>query len=196
MLGEQSPALFGRIEAPCIFFRILPITVRGRQIPMVYRLHGLDSESEAGDAEKLRRCPEIEALDSRTLLSGTAAAQPITAFSTMQLTGTVHGTATDRGDPRFHLSGVLSPLGNVKDSGHGSIATVTSTNGSFSLSDQGREALGSHRGRRDGKAVVLGDPTRSWEARKRTRATRARAPSWCRIPATSSSQASANERSR
>jgi hypothetical protein len=68
------------------------------------------------------------------LLSGTAAAQSITAFSTMHLDGTVHGTATDRGNPQFHLEGVLSPLGKVKDSGHGSIATVTSTNGSFSLS--------------------------------------------------------------
>jgi hypothetical protein len=84
--------------------------------------------------KKVRRCPEVEALDSRTLLSGTAAAQAITAFSAMHLTGTVHGTATDRGNPQFHLSGALSPLGNVKDSGHGSITTVTSTNGSFSLS--------------------------------------------------------------
>jgi len=84
--------------------------------------------------KRARRCPEVEALDSRTLLSATAAAQPVAAFSSLQLAGTVHGTTTDRGDPRFQLSGVLSPLGNVKDAGHGSIATVTGTNGSFSLS--------------------------------------------------------------
>jgi hypothetical protein len=86
--------------------------------------------------KRVRRCPEVEALDSRMLLSGTAAAQPVAAFSSLQITGTVHGTTSDRGDPRFHLSGVLSPLGNVKDAGHGSIATVTSTNGSFSLSNK------------------------------------------------------------
>ena len=102
---------------------------------MSSRLHGLVSESESCDAEEARRCPEVEALDSRTLLSGTAAAQPVTAFNALQLSGSLHGTTSTRPSPTptFQVSGLLSPLGKVTAAGHGSITTVTSPNGSFNL---------------------------------------------------------------
>jgi hypothetical protein len=81
------------------------------------------------------RYPEVEALDSRTLLSGTAAAQPVAAFISLQLSGSLHGTTSTRPSPAptFQVSGLVSPLGKVTAAGHGSIATVTGPNGSFSL---------------------------------------------------------------
>jgi hypothetical protein len=69
-----------------------------------------------------------------SLLSGVApAAQPVGAISSLQLTGSLHGTTATRPDPTFQASGLLSPLGKVKAAGHGSIDTVTGPNGSFNL---------------------------------------------------------------
>jgi hypothetical protein len=84
--------------------------------------------------KRARRCPQVEALDARTLLSGVApAAQPVGAISSLQLTGSLHGTTATRPNPTFQASGLLSPVGKVKAAGHGSIDTVTGPNGSFNL---------------------------------------------------------------
>ena len=87
----------------------------------------------------MRRRPELETLESMTLLSGmTAVAQQVAAFSPLPLSGSVRGTTATHGTgaPTFKVWGALSPLGKVTAAGHGSIATVTGPNGSFSLLTQ------------------------------------------------------------
>jgi hypothetical protein len=78
--------------------------------------------------------PEVERLDSLTLLSSIAAAAPqVTGIGSMQLTGTLKGITSTQGNPTFHATGELSPIGSVKAAGHGSIATVTGPTGAFNL---------------------------------------------------------------
>jgi hypothetical protein len=79
--------------------------------------------------KRARRCPGVEGLDARTLLSGGAAA----TIQSLQLSGSLHGTTATRPNPIFQASGTLSPLGKVTAAGHGSIDTVTGPNGSFNL---------------------------------------------------------------
>jgi hypothetical protein len=91
---------------------------------------------------RVRRCPEVEALDARALLSRVGAAlEPVVAGPSLQLVGSVHGVALDHSDiPTFALKGDVSPLGNVKAAGGGStltgpssIVVLTGPNGSFNL---------------------------------------------------------------
>ena len=90
--------------------------------------------------ERPRRYPEVETLESVTLLSGVpAAVQPVAAIQSLQLSGSLHGTTATRPNPTFQISGALSPLGKVTAAGHGSVETVTGPNGSFNLKTrQGR----------------------------------------------------------
>jgi hypothetical protein len=83
--------------------------------------------------KQVRRCPQVESLESLRLLSGVAAAQPVAAIQSLQLSGSLHGTTATRPNPIFQVSGLVSPLGKVKAAGHGSIETVTGPNGSFNL---------------------------------------------------------------
>src|SRR5262249_52771282 len=55
--------------------------------------------------------PEVERLDSRTLLSGVA------ALVSLHISGTLKGMASTRGSPTFHSRGALDPLGNVTAAG-------------------------------------------------------------------------------
>jgi hypothetical protein len=97
---------------------------------------------------RVRRCPELEVLDARALLSRLGAALgPDVAGHSLQLVGSVQGVALDHGDiPTFVLTGEVSPLGKVKAAGGGSkvngpssIVVLTGTNGSFNLiTPQGR----------------------------------------------------------
>jgi hypothetical protein len=70
-----------------------------------------------------RRCPEVEALDARTLLSGVAA----TGGASLQLAGSLRGRAlTHSGDIQlFFAKGGVSPLGEVKTVGGESLSTAT-----------------------------------------------------------------------
>jgi hypothetical protein len=77
--------------------------------------------------KRARRRPEIERLDSKTLLSAVAASV------SLHLAGTLKGMASTKGSPTFHVRGALDPLGNVTAAGHGSVATVTGPTGSFNL---------------------------------------------------------------
>jgi hypothetical protein len=90
--------------------------------------------------ERPRRYPEVETLESVTLLSGVpAAVQPVAAIQSLQLSGSLQGTTATRPNPTFQVSGLLSPLGKVTAAGHGSVETVTGPNGSFNLrTRQGR----------------------------------------------------------
>jgi hypothetical protein len=82
----------------------------------------------------LRRCPEVEALEPLRLLSGSASmAEPVAVSHPLDLAGSLRGLTFTKGSPTFSVVGALAPLGHVSAAGHGSIGTVTSTNGSFSL---------------------------------------------------------------
>ena len=91
-----------------------------------------------------RRSPEVEALDTRTLLSGVAAAAGlVTGGPALHLAGAMHGIAVtdNRGDETsFAAKGNVSPLGTVKTRGGESlprtdtqIAFVTGPNASYNL---------------------------------------------------------------
>src|SRR5947209_7150962 len=74
--------------------------------------------------KKTHRRPEVERLESMTLLSGMAgmahqAAAPVTFPHPLSLTGTVSGTLKTKGagSSSVKASGALSPLGQVKLSG-------------------------------------------------------------------------------
>jgi hypothetical protein len=94
-----------------------------------------DSFPKASHAMRkiVRRRPEFEALESLRLLSGIAAAGSATAPGALQLSGSLRGITATKGSPTFNVSGALSPIGHVTAAGHGSIASVTSANGSYSL---------------------------------------------------------------
>lgn len=90
-----------------------------------------------------RRCPEVEALDARTLLSGVAAAtEPVTGGASLHLVGSLRGMAkTHSGDEQtFAAEGDVSPLGEVKTAGGESLSMtdtqityVTGPNPSYNL---------------------------------------------------------------
>ena len=83
----------------------------------------------------IRRRPEVETLESMTLLSGVAAAaHPVAALTSVELSGTVKGTLSASG--KVKGSGSLSPVGKITFSGHQTIGVV-----------QGSETLSSKHGK-------------------------------------------------
>jgi len=86
----------------------------------------------------MRRRPEVETLESMTLLSGVAAvAHQVVALTSVELLGTVKGALSAGGTLKG--TGSLSPVGKITFSGHQTIGavegseTLSSKHGKISL---------------------------------------------------------------
>jgi hypothetical protein len=93
-----------------------------------------------------QRRPEVESLESMTLLSGVAAMVHPAAPQTLHLVGTLHGTFTSTrgaGPSSVTASGTLTPLGKVNFTGKLPTASLSATSGNVSLSNkQGKLLIG------------------------------------------------------
>jgi len=86
------------------------------------------------------RRPEVESLESLTLLSGIAAARaPVVPLpSSVHLVGTVHGSFTPKGvggGSITNASGTLSPLGKVSFAATVSRGTLTGSPGNLTITN-------------------------------------------------------------
>src|SRR5207248_2057735 len=116
----------------CYFLNILPKPPGIWGVAMSSQFLGFVSFRKASRAMRKmrRRCPEVELLESLTLLSGLGlaahqASAPLP--NPLPLMGTVHGTfkANAAGSTTVTGSGVLNPLGKVTKLSGGSVANGT-----------------------------------------------------------------------